>query len=57
MYLDVDAGGPIPQFGTGFDVSGTVTIERLDETGYRVILETVVFTEGYTIVGPLVIEG
>ncbi len=57
VYLDVDAGGPIPQFGTGFDVSGTVTIERLDETGYRVILETVVFTEGYTIVGPLVIEG
>ena len=57
VYLDVDGSGPIPQFGTGFDVTGTVTIERLDETGYRVILESVVFTEGYTIVGPLVIEG
>ncbi len=57
VYLDVDASGQIPQFGTGFDVTGTVTIVRLDGTGYRIILESVVFSEGYTIVGPVVIEG
>lgn len=57
MYLDVDGPGAIPVAGSNFDATGSVTIVQLDESGYEVILENIVFSEGYSIPGPLTLSG
>ena len=53
VHFDPDGPGPTPSAGSKFDVRGSITFERLDATGYTVILMDVVFSEGFTIPGPL----
>ena len=53
VHFDPDGPGPMPPAGSNFDVRGSITFERLDATGYTVILTNVVFSEGFTIPGPL----
>lgn len=57
MYLDVDGPGAVPVAGSNFDATGMITIVQLDESGYEVVLEDIVFSEGYVIPGPVTLTG
>jgi len=55
-YFDPDGPGPDPVKGSDFATSGSVTITRLDETGYEITVNSLVFSDGTTFT-PFTISG
>jgi hypothetical protein len=46
--FDPDGPGPIEPF-SAFTATGSITINQLDETGYDILINKIVFAEGATV--------
>lgn len=47
-YFDPDGVGPKPTLGDDFGATGSMTIGRLDDTGYEIVVHELTFTDGTT---------
>ena len=55
-YFDPDGPGPDPVMGGDFQTQGSITINRLDDSGYEIIVHELIFSDGtsfneFTMVG------
>jgi hypothetical protein len=57
IHFDPDGEGPTSDLNGDFEATGQITIRRLDDEGYDLVLTEVVFTGGTMIPGPLELTG
>jgi len=48
-YYDEDGPGPIDVLGSDFATTGSITINQLDDSGYDIVVNEIVFSDGTTI--------
>ena len=50
-HLDADGPGPMADLNADFAATGSITINKLDEEGYDIVVNEVVFSDGSSISG------